>query len=141
MTGTLRGTRTVIGAVGLVLGLYGVVRLLGLGWGNLLATVPWLAGVVVVHDGLVAPVIVLVGVAAARVLPTWSRRAALLVLVVLGPLTLLAVPALGRFGAKADNPTLLDRPYAAGWAAVVAVVLVAAAAVAVHDRREGAPRG
>ncbi|KQU68882.1 hypothetical protein [Phycicoccus sp. Root101] len=141
MTGTLRGTRTVIGAVGLVLGLYGVVRLLGLGWGNLLATVPWLAGVVVVHDGLLAPVVVLVGVAAARVLPTWGRRAALLVLVVLGPLTLLAVPVLGRFGAKADNPTLLDRPYAAGWAAVVAVVLVAAAAVAVHDRREGAPRG
>ena len=29
--------------------------------------------------------------------------------------TLVAVPVLGRFGARADNPTLLDRDYVAGW--------------------------
>jgi hypothetical protein len=141
MSGDLRGTRTVLAALGGLVGLYGVIRLLGLGWSNLLATVPWLAGVVVVHDGLLAPVVVLAGVVAARVLPGWARRAALLVLVALGSVTVVAVPVLGRFGAKADNPTLLDRPYLEGWLAVAAVVLVAAAAVAVRDRRKGAPRG
>ena len=45
-------------------------------------------------------------------------------MVVLGPLTLIAVPVLGRFGAKADNPTLLDRPYWLGYAVVVGLVLL-----------------
>ncbi|WP_406829889.1 hypothetical protein ABEG17_12890 [Pedococcus sp. KACC 23699] len=141
MSTELRGTRTVLAVVGVLVGLYGAIRFLGLGWGNLLATGPWLAGVVFVHDGLLAPLVVLAGVGAARVLPTWARRAALLVLVVLGSVTLVAVPVLGRFGAKADNPTLLDRPYAVGWVAVAAVVLGAATAVAVRDRRKGAPGG
>ncbi|OLP72652.1 hypothetical protein BJM39_11265, partial [Salmonella enterica subsp. enterica serovar Javiana] len=114
----LRGTRTAIAVLGVVVGAYGAVRLLGLGWSNLVATVPWLAGVVIVHDGVLAPAVLLAGVGAARLLPSWARRAALLVVVVLGSVTLVAVPILGRFGAKTDNPTLLDRPYAAGWVAV-----------------------
>jgi hypothetical protein len=55
------------------------------------------------------------------------------------------VPVLGRFGAKADNPTLLDRPYWLGYAVVVTVV-VALAAVSSRRRRGQAstshgPRG
>ena len=141
MRGDLTATRATLGTVGLLVGLYGVVRLVGLGWANLGDTVPWLAGVVLVHDGVLAPLVVLAGVAAARALPTWTRRATLVAVVVLGPVTLAAVPVLGRFGAKDDNQTLLNRPYAAGWVAVAAVVLAAAALVAVHDRRKGAPRG
>jgi hypothetical protein len=63
-------------------------------------------------------------------------------LVVLGSVTLLAVPVLGRFGARPDNPTLLDRNYAAGW-----VVLAAATAAGVvlaaylGRRRERRHRG
>ncbi len=40
---------------------------------------------------------------------------------------LVGVPVLGRFGAKADNPTLLDRPYWLGYAVIVAVVVGLAA--------------
>ena len=36
--------------------------------------------------------------------------------VVLGSVTLLAMPVLGRFGARPDNPTLLDRDYSVGLA-------------------------
>lgn len=141
MSNELGATRAVLATVGVLAAAYGGVRLLGLGWSNLLATAPWLVGVVVSHDGLLAPLVVLAGAAAARTLPTWSHRATLVVLLVLGPLTLLGVPALGRFGAKADNPTLLDRPYFAGWLTVTGLVLVAAALLAVRDRRKGAPRG
>ena len=141
MTAGLRTTRAVLLVAGVLVGTYGAVRLVGLGWANLVATAPWLAGVVVAHDAVLAPAVVLAGVAAARRLPRWSRRGALMVLVVWGSTTLLAVPTLGRFGAKRDNPTLLDRPYLAGWLAVTALLLVAAALLAVRDRREGAPRG
>ena len=141
MSSNLTVARTLLAVAGALVGLYGAVRLIGLGWGNLVATLPWLAGVVVAHDALLAPLVALIGAAAAGRLPRWSRRAAVVVLVVLGPVTLLAVPTLGKFGAKADNPTLLDRQYVAGWVAVTGLVLVAAALLAVHDRGKGAPRG
>ncbi len=50
--------------------------------------------------------------------PSWSR------LVILVPVTLLGIPELGRFGARADNPTLLDRHYWLGWSAMVTLVVV-----------------
>ena len=118
------------------------MTLLGLGAGNLVAALPWLLGGVVAHDAVLAPLVVLAGVVAAARLPAWARGAAAAALVVLGPVTLTALPALGRFGVRADNPTLLDRPYAAGWAAVAALVLVAAGTAAlVARRRGGAHRG
>ncbi len=42
--------------------------------------------------------------------------------VVLGSATLLAIPVLGRFGERPDNPTLLDRNYTAGWLVLAALV-------------------
>jgi hypothetical protein len=34
-----------------------------------------------------------------------------------------AIPVLGRFGARPDNPTLLDRPYLTGWLVVAGLTL------------------
>ena len=47
--------RLVLGGVGVLLAAYGVLRLLELGWDNLVATVVWLAGGVLVHDAVLAP--------------------------------------------------------------------------------------
>ena len=83
----------------------------------------WVVGGIVAHDGLLAPLVVVSGwPAAVRAPPAW-RTPLLWALVVLGPLTLVAVPVLGRFGARADNPTLLDRPYWLGYAVVVGLVV------------------
>ena len=55
---------------------------------------------------------------------------------VLGPVTLLAVPVLGRFGERPDNPTLLDRDYTAGWLVLAGLTaLTVAAAAVVRSRR------
>ena len=108
--------RLALGGVGVLIGLYGVFRLLELGWDNLVATVVWLAGGVVLHDAVLAPLVVVVCALAVLALRSRAWRAAAAGgLVVLGTVTLTAVPVLGRFGAKADNPTLLDRPYVVGW--------------------------
>ena len=48
-------------------------------------------------------------------LPRAARAPAVVGFVVLGSVTLLAVPVLGRFGARPDNATLLDRDYVVGW--------------------------
>ena len=88
----------------------------------------------VAHDAFIAPVVVLLGVALLPRLPSWSRGPAVAGFVVLLTVTLTAVPVLGRFGAKPDDPWLLPRPYGALWLgfalAVVAVVVAGLAAPA-----------
>jgi hypothetical protein len=139
---SLVSTRLAFGAAGLAATAYGTLSLAGVGAENFLSALPWLLGGVVLHDALLAPLVVLVGVATAARVPDWARAAAAGALVVLGPVTLAALPAIGRFGARPDNPTLLDRPYAAGWAAVAALVLmVAGIAALVGRQRGGAHRG
>ena len=66
------------------------------------------------------------GVLLSRLVPARGAAAAAAGLVVLGTLTLLAVPFLGGFGRDnaPDNATLLDRDYTAGYLVVVVAVLV-----------------
>jgi hypothetical protein len=65
--------------------------------------------------------------------------------VVLATVTVVAVPVLGRFGARADNPTLLDRNYVLGWLALATLTVVfsgaSAALAAARSRTEGGDDG
>jgi hypothetical protein len=137
----MTGIRLGVGGLGFAAAAYGIVRLLELGVDNLVAAAAWLVGGVVVHDGLLAPLTVGVGVLLVR-----SRHlpgAAVTGLVVLGTVTVLAVPVLGRFGARPDNPTLLDRNYVLGWLALatLTVLYVGIAALAPRLRSKGGGHG
>ena len=133
----MKAGRVLLAVLGAAATAYGLVLALGLGVQQVLAVLVWAFGGILVHDGLIAPAVVALGVLVAVRAPSSWRTPLLWALVVLGPLTLVAVPVLGRFGAKADNPTLLDRPYWLGYAVVVVVVLGLAAASA-HRRRDDA---
>ncbi len=105
------------------------------------ATAAWLATGVVLHDLVLAPLFLVLSALGARVLPQPARAPAVVGLVVLGAVTLLAVPVLGRFGAKPDNPTLLDRAYGPGWAVLAGLTVLAvvvATALRVRARRRAA---
>ncbi|WP_156388668.1 hypothetical protein [Nocardioides sp. Root151] len=108
-------------------------------WPNLLV---WLAGGVLLHDAVLAPVVLVLGCSAARVVP-WFRGPVVVGAVLLGALTLVAVPVLGGWGRRPDNPTLLDRDYTAGWfvvaGGILVGVLVAAAVVRSRMTEIGAP--
>lgn len=134
----MRAGRLALGVAGVAAALYGVLRLLRLPSEQVLAVLAWVAGGIVAHDGVLAPVVVGLGLAA-TVLSRWLRPSLVVLLVVLGPLTLVAVPVLGRFGARPDNPTLLDRPYVAGYAVLVGLGLVLAALSALRARRSAKP--
>ena len=105
----VRGVRGVLGVLGFVAAAYGVLLLLDLGWANTRATLVWLVGGVVLHDAVFAPVVLVICVVTARLVPRRFLAPCVVALVVLVPVTLLSVPELGRFGARADRPTLLDR--------------------------------
>ena len=133
-------TRAALSALGAVLGGYGASRLVELGWDNLVATLLWLGGGVLLHDAVLAPLTIGVATLGVTLLPRSVRGPAAAGCVVLGSVTLTAVPVLGRFGARADNPTLLDRDYTAGWlvfAAAVLIVVAALTAVSAHRGRPG----
>ncbi|MGI8948658.1 MAG: hypothetical protein ACR2FV_11935, partial [Ornithinimicrobium sp.] len=70
--------------------------------------------------------------------PEALRRLLSVGLVLLGAVTVLAVPFLGRFGARASNPTLLDRNYVGGYLAIAALVLICVVVASVVRARRSA---
>jgi hypothetical protein len=129
--------RTALVLAGLGAGAVGVHALVQEPARKVLGALLWLAGGVVVHDGLFAPAVVVAGVLAAATLPWWSRGPVAAGAVVLGTLTLAAVPVLGRFGARSGDPTLLDRPYLLGWLVVAGIVAAGVGVAALRVRRRG----
>ena len=141
----IRPVRVLLVLVGVVAAAYGTWRLLDLGWPNTRATLPWLAGGVLLHDAVFAPVVLMVSLVATRTAPRRWLAPAVVALVVLVPVTLAGIPELGRLGARADRPTLLDRDYWRGWWAMVTLVVVlvatGTAARATIARRRTVPGG
>jgi hypothetical protein len=140
--------RLLIGVAGVAMAAYGGWLLLAEGrdsWAELLAIALWLVAGVVLHDFVLVPLTLALGYLAARLLPAGLRAPVVAGLVVLGTLTLMAVPVLGRFGERPDNPTVLDRDYTAGWLAVAGViglvVLLAAWIRQAGPRRDVPPDG
>lgn len=137
----MRTVRTVSLVVGLVATAYGVWLLLDLGWANTRSTLVWLVGGVVLHDGVFAVAVLAVALVAVRVAPGDRLAPWVVALVILVPVTLLGIPELGRFGARADNPTLLDRRYWLGWSVMVTLVVVGVLVGALATRRRRAVGG
>jgi hypothetical protein len=137
----MNALRLLIGALGIGGAAYGIVALLDLGLENLREAGIWLVGGVAVHDGVLAPATIAVCFVAAR-LGRGTTPAPLVVgAVVLGTVTVVAVPVLLRLGARADNPTLLDRNYVLGWLALATLTVVVSAAATVRGRTRGGADG
>ena len=134
-------TRLWLGALGVAVAAYGAWLLLQEDLSDLVDTAVWLAGGVVLHDFVLVPLTLLLGVALIRLLPANLRAPVAGGLVVLGTVTLMAVPVLGGWGANADNPTILDRNYPAGWLAVAGATILVVLVTIVLRRggRSGGP--
>jgi hypothetical protein len=141
--GPLRAARVVLVGVGVVL--------VGVGGGALVAGVPprqwtgillWLAGAVVLHDALFAP-LVLIG---SRVLRrvgarvSWLQVAVVQVALVLGAaITLIAIPGIAAQSRGARSSSVLVFPYALhlalAWAAIGVLTAATVLAIALRRRR------
>lgn len=126
--------RAGIGLAGVALAVLGLRLLLQEDLADLADATIWLGAGVLAHDALIAPATLVIVYVAMRVFPTWLIRPAAVGFVVLATVTLGAIPVLGRFGARPDNPTLLDRNYLLGWILFAAIVVVSVATVAVRQR-------
>lgn len=135
--------RTALGALGIAAIGYGGWLLVGsqdldaVGW-----VVVWAATGVVLHDAVLAPVVLLLGWGAGRRrLPGPVLAGGTVLVVLLGTITLAAVPVLGGFGADPTNSTLLARDYLRGWLLVAAGAVLVAAVVGLAGLRSEADGG
>ncbi|MBF4766444.1 hypothetical protein ISU10_01530 [Nocardioides agariphilus] len=124
-----------IAVVGVAFAAYGAWLLLAEDLADLVDAAVWLGAGVVLHDFVLVPLTLALGWLVSRLVPAGLRPRAAAGLVVLGTLTVLAIPVIGRFGERPDNPTILDRGYTAGWLLVVVVVLVVVGVSEVARRR------
>ena len=98
----------------------------------------FVVGGALIHDLLIAPVVIILGVALTRVVRGRARAVVQAALVVSAALALFSYPLVRAFGRAAHNPTSLPHNYAANLAIVLGVVwAVAAVVVLVRLRRVG----
>ena len=83
----------------------------------------------VTHDLVIVPVVLAAGLVLRRT-PEWARAPLQATLLVCAVVVLVSVPVLGRFGARADNPSLLPRDYPAGLAMTLGLIILAGAGLA-----------
>lgn len=131
----MRSVRIVVALLGVAALGYGAMQLLDLGMDNLVATLLWVVGGVAIHDGVLAPLCIAAGAVLLRVSKHRLPAPVVVGTIVLGTVTVSAIPVLGRFGARADNATLLDRSYVGGWLAFAGIVAALVVAGIVADRR------
>jgi len=132
--------RWIIGGLGLLVGVYGGYLLESRQEGvQLVGALKFLVGGIVVHDVAIAAAVLVVGVVVTRVLPRAARAPFTVGAIVLGSVTLLAIPVLGRYGARSDNSTLLNRDYGQGWWIFAGVIVAAVIVASVIRTRQAGP--
>jgi hypothetical protein len=113
---------------GVLLGCFGMFRLVTeVPPGQLLALAGWLAGAVVVHDAVLAPLVVGVGWLLATRMPPRSRRHVQGALIAGSLVTVVAAPMILRMGHEPPSKALLQQPVAANLAILLGLLATTSA--------------
>ncbi len=107
---------------GVLLLFYGGVRLVAEVPQSLSGLALWMVGIVVIHDGLLSPMVVGVGWLLARTVPPSGRRYLQAALVVAGLITIIAIPLIARRGTQPPAKALLLQNYGANLAILLGLV-------------------
>ena len=126
----MRAARAALGALGVAGIVWGAWLLSDDGFDRLRSTALWLAGVVVLHDFVLAPLVVALGVVAVKVLPRHHRAVAAVAFLIWGGLTLAVANVLSGVGGKPDMDSLLNRPYVSAWLVLTGLIVVGAVVTA-----------
>ena len=94
----------------------------------------FLLGGALAHDLILAPLVLLVGVALARAVPGRWRAPVQAALFISGTMVLFSYPEVRGYAHVLRNPTSLPHDYAANLVVVVAMVIAGTAAVAIGRR-------
>lgn len=96
--------------------------------------VRWFVGSLVVHDLILAPAVIGVGVLLARWVPVRHRGPVQGALIITGILVLVFFPFVRGYGLRDDNPSALPNDYGMGLIIVIALTWLGAGVVLWHRR-------
>ncbi|MGQ4423154.1 hypothetical protein ACN6LL_005124 [Streptomyces violaceoruber] len=123
----LRFSAMLLGVVMCGFGVYQFIDRTSPGVQDVIDVLVWLAAAIALHDGLLVPLVLAVGLLIARLTRlSGALRGGLLCAACL---TLVALPMMLREG-KTANPTVLPLDYVTNWAVTIAVTVVVTAGVA-----------
>jgi hypothetical protein len=131
-------TRIAIGAIGIIGILWGAAHLLiDPHKTHLIGLIVWLGAGLVLHDGVLVPVIAVIGFVLTKYVPAPMRSYIQGALVTMGVVTIVALPLIYRHGKTLPGKTLLERDYARNLIVILGlIVAVAVAAYVVRMLRE-----
>jgi hypothetical protein len=115
--------RLVLGILGVLIVLYGIVNLgvhvpvQGLGW---LAV--WVIAAVLIHHGVLSPVVIAVGALLRRVIPDRGRRFLQVALIMAVPVTVIAIPMIYRQGSQPPSKALLLQNFTANLGLLLGII-------------------
>ena len=133
--------RLMLGAAGILLGLFGVFRLVTeIPLGDLVVLVVWLIGALIIHDGVVSPLVVGVGWVLARFVPPRARRYLQAALIAAAIVTVIAIPMIYREGSQPKSKAILQQNYGGNLTLLLGIIAaVTLLAYAVHVARTRGP--
>ena len=119
----MKAWRIAFAVSGLLLGLFGVFRLVTeVPIGNLLVLAGWMIGAVVIHDGLLSPAVVAVGWFIGHAVPSRGRRYVQGGLIAGGLITAVAIPLILRAGQEPASKAILRQNFGGNLTILLGVV-------------------
>jgi hypothetical protein len=121
----VKAWRIILVVAGVALGLFGILRLTTeVPLANLLWLIIWLAAAVAIHDGILSPFVVGLGWLLRRLVPDRARRHLQFALIMIGLVTVIALPMIYLRGSQPAVKALLLRNYGANLALIVGLIAV-----------------
>ncbi|HEY5845947.1 MAG TPA: hypothetical protein VIT42_04055 [Microlunatus sp.] len=141
----MRAWRVGLGITGIVLVLIGISRLLRyVPPGHLAWLGVWLIAALIIHEGVLSPVVVAIGAGLRRLVPDRARRYLQAALIMAAAVSVIAVPLIIRQGSQPVSKAMLLQNYGANLALLLgligAVILIRYAIRVARDRTPAAPR-
>lgn len=137
----MRTWRIVLGIAGIALGLFGIGRLLTqIPPQSLVLVAAWLIGALIIHDGILSPLVVTVGWVLARYVPPRARRYLQAGLIVGGLVTVIAIPMIYLRGSQPASKAILLQNYGGNLTLLLGIVAGASlVAYAIRVARDQSP--
>ncbi len=118
----MRRWRIALGTAGVLLAMFGVFRLVTeIPVSDLVVLAVWLIGAVVIHDGVLSPAVVGIGVLVSRV-PARARRYLQAALITGAAVTVIAIPMIYRRDSQPREKAILLRNYAGNLALLLGII-------------------
>jgi hypothetical protein len=112
-----------LASAGITLGLFGIFRLVTqIPFDDLTILSAWLIGAVIIHDGVLSPLVLAVGWLVARIVPQRARPYLQAALVTAALVTAIAVPLIVREGSQPPSKALLRQNYGANLTVLFAII-------------------